>query len=429
MSAETPVFSSRAVFWLIAIGILSFAGAAFVFVFGERIEPGRSAGPHAFSTSAIGHQGLVRTLRRLGVPVVVSRNASAEKASQDALLVVTEPPGGDEARLDELLGAPTVLLVLPKWRGAAHALRPGWVSSIELRPREEVEALLRQALPDAAVRRARGTVAFDRRRFDIAPTLDAPQLLVSDHVTPIVASDEGVLIGELDLGVQTLWVLSDPDLLSNRGLGRGDNAVLAVRMIEALRPPDGAVIFDATLHGFQRTQSVWREAFTFPFVLVTVQLVATVVVLMWAGTGRFGAPVPAERALAPGKTGLIDNTASLFQGGDRGREIMSRYLTAMTRDVARQLHAPPGLDEAEQIAWFDRVGRARGVQAPFGSLNRTIRDLIDRGYVADMRLVQAARQLYQWKREMTHGAGSHPVRQPGSQGAGRQDDRRSRSGA
>ncbi len=431
MSADTPVFSTRAVFWLIAIGFLSFAGGAAIFVFGERIEPASSAGSHAFSTSAIGYQGLVRTLRRLETPVVVSRNASAEKAWETSLLVITEPPDADEVgdRLREMSAAPRVLLVLPKWRGRADPANPGWVSALQPRPIGQVEKVLHHVMPGAEVRRPVGPVAFEGERFGVAPELESPQLVYFNRLKPVVASEQGMLIGEIDVGFQRIWVLSDPDLLNNRGLGRGDNAVLAVRMIEALRPPDGGVVFDATLHGFQLDRSLWREAFAFPFVLVTIQFVATVVVLLWAGTGRFGSPLPVERALAPGKGGLIDNTASLFQGGDRGRQILSRYLTAMTRDVARQLHAPPGLGEAERVAWFDRVGRARGVQVPFGSLHQRIRGLIDRDRVADMRLVRAAQQLYLWKREMTHGAGSHPVRQSGSQGAGRQDDRRPGSGA
>ena len=56
----------------------------------------------------------------------------------------------------------------------------------------------------------------------------------------VVTQDEG-LAGELRRGRHRILILSDPDLLSNHGLRRGDNAVLAVRLIDHLRPAGGAV--------------------------------------------------------------------------------------------------------------------------------------------------------------------------------------------
>ena len=64
---------------------------------------------------------------------------------------------------------------------------------------------------------------------------------------PIVSSPEGILLGELGRADGRVLVLADPDILATHGLGKGDNANLAFRIIDNLRD-----------EGLLSPQALWR---------------------------------------------------------------------------------------------------------------------------------------------------------------------------
>ena len=265
---ERQVFAPKTVAWLIAVGVAAFAGAAYFAITGDDPEASKTSGANAFSYSAIGHKGLVETLRRLDVPVLVNRGLE-RVAGPTSLLVVVEPPPAAVRVVPGLGAAGAVLWVLPKWIGPSDAAHPGWVEFVRPLARAEVERVLRNIVRDGTVVRAPGPLVPAARRFRLVPTLDSPQLMRSGRLDPIVATEDGMLVGVFKRGGRPIWILSDPDVLSNYGLGRGDNAVFVLKLIERLRPEGGTVIIDETAHGFARQRSLWRSALRFPFVIAT----------------------------------------------------------------------------------------------------------------------------------------------------------------
>ncbi len=400
---QVQPYSARTVYWLLAVGVLSFAAAAYFMIYAQSDVGAAKA--NAFSYSAIGHRALVDTLRELDVPVLVSRADSAAKAGDSSLLVVAEPRR--ESWYDETIGATqragTVLLVLPKWDGFKGRARSHWLWIAGMLPPDYIESILQQVVPGATVRRT-APKRWHPRQFEVAPTIDYPQLATSDLLQPVIWSEEGILLGKLRQGYQTIWVLSDPDILSNHGLGKGDNAVLAIRILDALRPPGGAVIFDETVHGYWQPPSLWRTLFQVPFIIPVILAFAAVLILAWSATARFGAPLPARPGLVPGKTALIDNTASLLRFGGHGGAIVRRYSDVTLRDVAHRLNAPRRLESDELVRWVDRVGEARGATVKFRDLQARA-DTLDgtvRGEAP--RLARLARRLYEWKQEIIDGS-------------------------
>src|SRR5262245_9969360 len=93
---ENP-FSSRATFWLVAVGLVSFLVTIGFTVFGAPPAAPPSRGADSFSRSAIGHHAFVALLRELEIPVVVSHWESAKRADSTALLILTEPAKFKEA--------------------------------------------------------------------------------------------------------------------------------------------------------------------------------------------------------------------------------------------------------------------------------------------------------------------------------------------
>lgn len=260
-----------------------------------------------------------------------------------------------------------MLFVLPKWGGTAADDDPGRLASAIRLPSDEVEEILRLVVPDGRIRRLGGSPTW-KSRLGVAPTLSAPQLIESRRLRPVVAGSRGLLIGEIYVGGQRIWILSDPDVLSNHGLGRGDNSVLAVAMVDALRPPGGAVIVDETIHGFHQDPDLWRAMLEFPFVVTTIVAAVAIMALLSAATGRFGAPVPVKSPHQAGKEALITNTAGLLEYGGHAREILRNYVAVTLRDAARRLRAPRHLDEAALVQWLDQVGEARGVETKYRRL-------------------------------------------------------------
>jgi len=401
--SEYQPYSARTVYWLIAVGVLSFAAAAYFMIYAESDVGAAKA--NAFSYSAIGHRGLVETLRELDVPVLVSRADSAAKAGDSALLVIAEPRR--RSWYDETIGAEqraeTVLLVLPKWDGFREPSHPYWLKVAGMLPPEYVESVLQRVVPDAAIERAAPS-SWHTGRFGVSPTIEFPQFIKSDVLDPVISSDRGQLLGVIQRRGQTVWVLSDPDILSNHGLLKGENGVLAVRLLEALRPFDGAVILDETIHGYWQPPSLWRTLFQVPFVIPVILAAAAIVVVAWAATARFGSPLPARPALVPGKTALIDNTASLLRFGGHGSAIVKRYADVTLRDVAHRLNAPRRLQGPDLVSWIDRIGEARGATRQFRELQERA-DLLEGSPRGDApRLARLARRLYQWKREVIDGS-------------------------
>jgi hypothetical protein len=401
--SEVQPYSARTVYWLLAVGVLSFAAAAYFMIYAQSDVGAAKA--NAFSYSAIGHRALVETLRELDIPVLVSRADSAAKAGDTSLLVVAEPRRktwhADTIRVAER--AETILVVLPKWDGFRDQFRSHWLWLAGMLPPDYVESILQEIVPDGTVQRAM-PAKWNTARFGVSPTVEYPQLMKSDHLDPVISSDQGLLLGMVRRGYQTVWVLSDPDILSNHGLGKGENGRLAVRLLDALRPPGGAVIFDETVHGYWQPPSLWRTLFQIPFVIPVILTVAAVLIVAWSATARFGSPLPARPALVPGKTALIDNTASLLRFGGHGSAIVKRYADVTLRDVAHRLNAPRRLQGPDLILWVDRVAEARGASRKFRDL-RDRADMLEGNVRSDApHLAKLARRLYQWKREIINGS-------------------------
>lgn len=98
---------------------------------------GRKSDPSSYSNSAIGHSGFYDVLRRLGRPVGRSTGHALAQIGPRGLLIIAEPQAGGLAGGEgpRLLTAPRLLLVLPKWGGAAGriAAQPRVGSALALR--------------------------------------------------------------------------------------------------------------------------------------------------------------------------------------------------------------------------------------------------------------------------------------------------------
>jgi hypothetical protein len=234
-----------------------------------------------------------------------------------------------------------------------------------------------------------------------------------DRLRPIVATPQGMLVGELRDRERKIWVLADPDMIANHGLAKSGNAAAALALIKALRAGDGSVVFDETVHGFVvRPVSPFLLLFRFPFVVATAQGSIAIALLLWATLGRFGAPQTAPAPLGAGREGLLQNMAKLVEFAGHQDVVVKRYVHETVRDVALSLHAPRELSYEGLVAWLQRVGLARGVSIDCEAVLRRAADALPgREGPARRRnpsaLVRLARDIHQWKGEIVDGRSRH----------------------
>jgi hypothetical protein len=407
------VFSPRVLIGWVAAAAVIFLASLYLMARGESGKgAGDSIGPSSFSRSAIGYAGLAEVLRRLGVPVISSQYDSLARLKPGSILILAEPEPTfqslDELRL--LVDAPVVLLILPKWQGAPSARRADWIGSAALLPEAVPQLTLGLAVDRGSVVRRPAAGSWTTNELGPVPTLGDPiQLIRADRLRPIVAAADGILLGEIRSGKRRLWVLADPDVMANHGIGRGANADFAIRVVDALRGGDGSIVFDETIHGFLvRPGNPAKLLIQFPFVFATAQAALTIVLLLWATTGRFGAPEAVPQALLAGKAGLVKNAAALLAYAGHRHVVAWRYVQATLHDTARQLRAPRGLSEGALLQWLGRVGEARAVTIDCAAVCRRA-EAIGRERQRDLSpLLGATRDIHRWKQEIIDAAGRHP---------------------
>ncbi len=344
-------------------------------------------------------------MRKLDYRVVRGEQDVLSGLGTNSILVLAEPGGGAGSRLPgngNLLGAETVLVVLPKWHTRQSELREDWISEARLWDQSVPRSVLLAVAGAGEIVRVAKPSGWRGRPGIPTPTVTGSiQLMKNPKLTPIVTTAEGMLIGELKQGRRRIWVLADPDPIENHGIGKGDNLAFATGIVYALLAgKQGTLVFDETLHGFQHSApSLLKFLLEFPFNLIALQIVAAMLLLMLASVGRFGAPETPDQILQAGKLGLISNSASLLDHAGHHAAILRRYISMVLQDTGRLLRAPRQLNEYELAAWLDRTAAARGIRSDCAAALR--------GSGAEredvVSLFTRARTIHRWRKDILNG--------------------------
>jgi hypothetical protein len=410
-------FSRRTLGWIIGSVAVSFAVTLLLTIRAETVDRRPPPENNSFSYSALGHNAVVEFLERIRIVVLSSRSPSGGDIGPQRPLVLAEPnprePVWDRERLRELADRATsrkapLVLVLPKWRaGAPRKDRPEWLERVRIWSKPaalRAASALHPSLVGISIRRVRQVRRCSSASENFAVQVDPLQLLEpSPNMTALVSCGSGVLVAEwaaTDASPRIL-VISDPDLLNNQGLGRADHAQMIYQIFKRDLGATGAV-FDETIHGLTRTPGLLVEATSFPLVLAVLQGLVLLGIVLWAGMGRFGKPLPLSLGLAAGKEILIDNTAKLLENGGHAADGVVRYFRQVTRAVAAHYFLPPDLPDNERLAKLQQITNARGVRMHLADLEQTLLHL-PAGRPGEDLAVRYARRLHEWRVEMTNG--------------------------
>lgn len=384
-------FRRRTVMLMLAVGILAFVGMLLLGAFAPDLRSGRNGGAHALSQAATGYSAIVRLAHDTGRGPVVIRNE--RQLDGEDLLVVT--PEARSEGLTEILrerSSKATLVVLLKWTVVADRDHPGWVrrtgvgASIDLP--EQLEGLklsrvrsggrpLRSAdpaLPSEAVFRA-------PRPLQVMSGIQLEPLIVDDHGRIVLAR----------VGEGPLYVLSDPDLLSNKGMKDLGQARAALAMLDWLNVTGAETIaFDVTLNGFGHSRSPLRLAFEPPFLAMTLAITATLVLAGIYAFNRFGPSLRRERAIAFGKAALVDNSAAMIRKARREMNMGGPYAAMIRERAVARFAVPARLRDAELDEYLDGLGGDHR----FTDLAHAAEQAGDR-----TSMVEAAQALHRWEKE------------------------------
>jgi|HubBroStandDraft_1064217.scaffolds.fasta_scaffold01674_6 hypothetical protein len=397
-----PLFSPRLLVLWIALGVITFALSLWFML---QQDDAATVGPSSYSHSAIGHAGIAEILERLQIPVVRSKSDSLHKISGEGVLVLAEPamPFPDDGKLKSLLHTGTILLVLPKWIGQPDPEHPGWIVKATPVALESAERALGDAVGAGEVLRRETAPTWTRNEIGPTPRIaGAVQLVKAAALKPVVASEDGILLGELTAAGREIWVLSDPDVIANHGMALG-NAEFAVALFQRLRG-SGNVVFDESIHDFDPVpKNPLDLAVQKRFVAMVIEALAAILLLLWATVGRFGAAETAPPPLAAGKQSLIRNVAELMDYAGYQPVLVRRYVDATIRNAALQLHVPRGLDGPASLGWLQHVSDARGGTIDAVAVNERAAVLAASRKRDLPALFGVAREIRQWKQELMDG--------------------------
>ncbi|SFN86414.1 hypothetical protein [Sphingomonas sp. OK281] len=389
------VFAPLTVALLLIIGLIGFAGSLLLGAYAPDLNSGRNAGSHALSNAATGYAGIVELARATGRHPRVLR---AEDGWKTEDLVIATPEHGAVA-MGKFMAARrgrATLIVLPKWATIADDQTSGWVDVGGLLPAFDPAGVLAPATVLKVTRRPSGARPLHPVRW--APSslaVSAPRPLravTSAALIPLITDDVGrIVLGQIRR--TSTYVLTDPDLLNNHGIRRLDHARAALDLLDFVNSTGArGIAFDVTLNGLGLARSPLKLAFEPPFLAMTLAIVAALALVGWQALVRFGAARPRTRAIAFGKTALIDNSAMIVRKAGREGMLGGRYAVVIRERARTIFGVPVGLTDDEADRYLDNLGGT----TRFSTL---VADAGNAEHRADM--LAAAQALYRWQQEKT----------------------------
>ena len=130
-----------------------------------------------------------------------------------------------------------MLVILPKWQGHRSTSHSGWIADATRLPAAIADQAIAKSGASGRTARVIRPAVWTTNVLGVAPQLGLLVQVIEDgNLRPIVAADGYVLVGEKADRDRRIWILSDPDMLSNHGLLTLPNAEFAIRLVNALRP-------------------------------------------------------------------------------------------------------------------------------------------------------------------------------------------------
>ena len=393
--SDDSVFKRGTMLLIVAIGTLAFIATLVLAAYAPDLRSGKNGGTHALSNAATGFSGLVGLAEKTGRNPVVVR-AESQLDSEDLAVITPDTARANLAGILSQRGSRVTLIVLPKWETERDPKRPAWVRVGGLLSPYQPEGVLAPAWELKVTRRRTHNEALVNAAETlplnvsfVAPRIE--QTISGPKLEPIITDGEGrILLGESS--ERPLYVLADPDLLNNHGMGDERQARSALALLDYLNSTGAnSILFDVTANGLGHSRSPLKLAFDPPFLAVTLTIFAAMLLAGAQALFRFGAPRRPERAIAFGKAALVDNSAALIRKAGREPRLGARYAEVIRERAASLFRLGPSASRE----LVDQRLEALNSRTSFTALAAAAANAQRRD-----DLLAAAQSLHQWVEEV-----------------------------
>lgn len=388
-------FNPMTMFLVIGVGTLAFIAMLVLGAYAPDLRSGHNGGSHALSNAATGFSGIVRLAEETGRHPVIVR-AEPDFDTEDLAVITPEDAATNLNKILDARGSRVTLVVLPKWQTAPDQSHPGWVRVTQLTYPQVPQGVL-APLVKMTISHSKGD-GEPLRNLDAAMPADvrflAPaviQSMTGPELRPLIVTADGKAV-LAKFGDLPLYILSEPDLLNNHGMGSEQQASSALALLDYLNSTGAkSILFDVTANGLGRSRSPLKLAFDAPFLAVTLTVFIAMLLAAWQALVRFGPMRRRERAIAFGKAALVDNSAALIRKAGREPHLGGRYVDVMRDRAIALFRLPPALDPQELDARLEALNPRRSfTEAANAAAGARTRE----------ELLGAARSLNQWLEEV-----------------------------
>ncbi len=395
-------FSPKVVLALIAAGVFATSAFLLLSAYAPDLRATRGGGAHALSRSAIGYAAAVRLLGLIDEPVTLNQSALA-RTNYPGLMVLTPQSPGVLANLNTNGDR---LIVLPKWAAEPDPAHPGWQANAQAMPDFFIVATLPKTLAGLKIERRKAGASGPGRlisEFNTWPEDGLPagpvgefQTIAGGGLKPLVKDDQGRTVLGITQG--NLYVLSDPDLLNTQGISDPRTARIAATLLLTLKTEHWPIAFDVSATEAGGQKSLLRLAIQPPFLASTLCLLVVAALVGVQAWFRFGPARRAPRAVALGKTALVETGAGMVRLARREPRMARRYVQLCRQRAAAALGAAH-LEGAALDAFLDRWAERVGAQERVSVLAAEALQVKD-----VLGLTALAQRARRWRVEVMRGS-------------------------
>jgi hypothetical protein len=198
--------------------------------------------------------------------------------TEDLVVVTPEKAATNMSKVISSRTYKPTLVVLPKWETVADKKATGWCAWPVSSPKSEPQGVLAPGDVLQVGRVRGGRASAGRGEYPVARhPLRRAAAAADDIGRKSEAADHrperNVVVGQLGEG--PLYILADPDLLSNFGMKNARQAEAALKLLDFMNSTGAESInFDVTLNGFGSSLSPLKLAFDPPFLAMTLAFAA-----------------------------------------------------------------------------------------------------------------------------------------------------------
>lgn len=276
-------------------------------------------------------------------------------ASEEALLQqLDERDETYTAVYDKQKFIPTIY-VLPKWRTGMRLSRRAHADFNGPLSRLDKWTTLPQGFPGKVTADGNGFRDYPVAGSNLRARLYAPQVFTGGDCQPLVGERNAMILVECethgwpDGGTNRVWMLSDPDLLSNHGLSLGDNAAIAALLLPEIASERRIVVdytqslwsAEAETEYPKRSWSDLLQFFAYPFSLLWIGLAAFMSLAIWRSWARYGAPEKVfDDEMSAAKDVAITAKARLLRLSGHDGALVAEHAKQRLHELAATIFGP-----------------------------------------------------------------------------------------